>query len=228
MERQRAVCVCSSEDVLLPSWEAQPCQRLEAALRQAFISPTCMLTAWAAGRKYQKIVQQDTSNVRALTRWATTICMRASLTANAQVSAAPMLTLDLGLQSDAQSCAAAACASKVSLDDVAERRLEVCRGTSVMSWCLQEAKQLYDTAIGKCSAVLDLEPNNVPALVICGSALLDLAACLDQADPDALGSLQEARDLLGEALELQPGDVRAQRLLQDCELRLADAAASVM
>eukprot|EP00891_Asterochloris_glomerata_P003611 jgi/Astpho2/3611/fgenesh1_pg.00058_%23_15_t len=40
-----------------------------------------------AGRKYQKIVQQDTSNIRALTRWATTICMRASLTANAQVNA---------------------------------------------------------------------------------------------------------------------------------------------
>ena len=92
-----------------------------------------------------------------------------------------------------------------------------CCGASVEPWCLQEAKQLYDTAIGKCSAVLDLEPNNVAALVICGSALLDLAACLDQADPDALGSLQEAADLLGEALKLQPGNVKAQRLLQDCQ-----------
>ncbi len=77
------------EDALPPSREAQPRQSVEVALRQALIAPTCMLTAWAAGRKYQKIVQQDTSNIRALTRWATTICMRASLTANAQVKSAP-------------------------------------------------------------------------------------------------------------------------------------------
>lgn len=125
-----------------------------------------------------------------------------------------MLTLDSGLHSDAQSCAPAACVSQVLLDNVAERRLLYRCGVSVKQWCMQEAKQLYDTAIGKCSAVLDLEPKNVAALVICGSALLDLAACLDQADPDALGSLQEAGDLLGEALQLQPGNVKAQRLLQ--------------
>ena len=108
-----------------------------------------------------------------------------------------------------------------------------CRSAPFDPWCLQEAKQLYNTAIGKCSAVLDLEPDNVAALVICGSALVDLAACLDQADPDALGSLQEAGDLLGEALKLQPGNVKAQGLLQDCRRLLQDcevvnAAAPVM
>ena len=86
-ETESAHVCAAHEDALLPSWEAQPRQRLKIALRQAMIAPTCMLTAWAAGRKYQKIVQQDTSNIRALTRWATTICMRASLTANAQVNA---------------------------------------------------------------------------------------------------------------------------------------------